>query len=295
MSPLPTTPTPRPSTEDPSSPSLSMSLCPAVSSMSGASSDTDSQDQPTWRAVAHRRESLAVPLDRAMDKGKRRQWDGSRLPSSSRPPRPPDRRLGSIPSNFTKPPIFGSTSRKQGMDEEMARLNHSCHQVHSDDESDSESPDSIYLASGRKLPSRAKNPVYQHITSRRRKCQTESPSTPERARPLRPSSSELREILREDDAACRRESRLSKYWVNDEHRDNWQLALVTRLVHVKHAQLDKTQHPLLCCARYLVHAEEVELWYRHRELRAQQEKERAKKGKKACFRLTDIFAKGKGR
>ncbi|KAI1660015.1 hypothetical protein F4813DRAFT_350693 [Daldinia decipiens] len=62
------------------------------------------------------------------------------------------------------------------------------------------------------------------------------------------------------------------YWGRERDRYHWQEMLVKKLVHAKYTRLDQTQHPLLSYFRQLARAEELELWYRKRKLRKEQEK-----------------------
>ncbi|KAI0117138.1 hypothetical protein F4814DRAFT_415375 [Daldinia grandis] len=67
------------------------------------------------------------------------------------------------------------------------------------------------------------------------------------------------------------------YWGSEADRHQWQRRLVKELVRVKYARLSQTQHPLLTCIRKLAKAEQIELWYRDREMRKAYEKRKKRR------------------
>ncbi|KAI2463274.1 hypothetical protein F4781DRAFT_440790 [Annulohypoxylon bovei var. microspora] len=279
--------------------------------------ESKTEPKPSSSALANRSTTTLTLRDRAMDEDQVLQRSGRPLPSSSAPASRPPTRHGSrgddvMPrvSPSGKPAMFGSTSRKKGMNEAMARLNQSAHQSRvptpiptptlADKKKKKKKAASLLnvfrLPFESTLPNPARSAEYQRIhaalASYRRQAQQQQAqkSVPLqnfeekkehvaaqlwKGRPLLPPISELPELLQEADVACRRASGASKYWKDDVDRDLWQRVLVAKLVRAKYAQLDETQGPLLRCARRAAGLEPAELWYRLWEVRAAQQKERA--------------------
>ncbi|KAI1462022.1 hypothetical protein F4805DRAFT_411753 [Annulohypoxylon moriforme] len=239
--------------------------------------------------------------------------------------RPSTQRLGGDGDNVkpvdagrshNKPPIFGSTSHKEGMNEAMAKLNLNQNstdkpQVASTNEDKKKKKRSfqalLRLPFERKPPTpvwetaeyqqtraaiaqlmrelRADADQTQPRAQRRRleeekKAQSQPQQQPKpKGEPTLPSISELPEDLAEHDKACRRASMRAQCWSSEAELELWQQVLVAKLVCAKHAQLDKTQNLFLCYARRCTRARPLELWYEVRRVRIAQEKAKARKAK----------------
>lgn len=197
-----------------------------------------------------------------MDQDKLLKQQGSGLPIDTTPGLSRSGSSTSLP--LPNPPMFGSTSHKLGMNTEMAILNHNLHKQHAED-TERLLLDLIHQPFEAKLPNPVKGPQYLRPTS------------------LLPPLSELPEKLLEEDEACRRISKATPYWSSQHEHNLWQQTLIKQLVRAEHAQLDETQNPLFRYARQLIHAEEVELWYRQREL-AKLHKKQMKKRRSSQLR-----------
>ncbi|KAI1088457.1 hypothetical protein F5B19DRAFT_471411 [Rostrohypoxylon terebratum] len=155
--------------------------------------------------------------------------------------------------------------------------------------------------SGLSIPFRHKRPIPAHGTSPRR--QTKSPAPHTQAHHHYPSHTKSRPQTHENepgqhknspnrlstiielpehphnpDLARRRASTdAASYWTNDAERERWQRSLVHKLVRAKHAQLDRSQGPLLRLLRSCSQLERLELVYRTCEIRLLQHGERERK------------------
>ncbi|KAI1142945.1 hypothetical protein F5Y05DRAFT_420778 [Hypoxylon sp. FL0543] len=176
------------------------------------------------------------------------------------------------------PPLFGSTSHRLGMNTEMTILNHKIHNQYAQ-QAEQHSLNRAHQPFEAKLPNPAKHSQHQRP----------SPSSP----PPLPPISEIPENLQEDDQACRRHSQAAKYWRTTQDRNQWQQALVERLVRAEHAQLDETQPPLLRYARQALRARDLELWYRRRRLARLHDKH-ARRAAELRRRLEGLTKRGGG-
>ncbi|KAI0136108.1 hypothetical protein F4776DRAFT_122375 [Hypoxylon sp. NC0597] len=210
--------------------------------------------QPAWSATSPR--PTRTLQDRAMDEDKLLKQQGSGHPDDTTPGLPSSASSPSL--SIPNPPMFGSTSHKLGMNTEMAILNHNLHKQYTED-IERLLLDLIHQPFEAKLPNPVKSTQYL------------------RPKSLLQAISELPEKLLEDDEACRRISKTTPYWTSEHEHDLWQQTLVKQLVRAEHAQLDEKQNPLFRYARQLVRAEEVELWYRQRELAKLHKKQRKRR------------------
>ncbi|OTA69350.1 hypothetical protein K449DRAFT_428797 [Hypoxylon sp. EC38] len=199
--------------------------------------------QPAWSATSPR--PTPILKDRAMDQDKLLKQQGSGLHDDTTPGLPSGTSTASL--SIPNPPMFGSTSHKLGMNTEMAILNHNLHKQYTKD-TERLLTDLIHQPFEAKLPNPVKGPQYLRPTS------------------LLQAISELPEKLLEDDEACRRISKTTPYWTSPQEHNLWQQTLIKQLVRAEHAQLDEKQNPVFRYARQLLRAEELELWYRQREL-----------------------------
>ncbi|KAI0843091.1 hypothetical protein F5Y06DRAFT_292079 [Hypoxylon sp. FL0890] len=209
---------------------------------------------PTWSATAP--QPIPTLQDRAMDEDKLLKQEGSHASNETNSSFPSNNSSDSI--SVPHPPMFGSTAHKLGMNMDMAILNHNLHQQYTQHTA-KQLLSLIHQPFEAKLPNPVKNQHYQ-----------------------RPSSflapiDEVPEKLLEEDLECRRISKLTKYWANAAEHNLWQQTLVKQLVRAEHALLDEKQNVLLRYARQLVRAEELELWYRQRELAKLHEKQKKKR------------------
>ncbi|KAI1408875.1 hypothetical protein F5Y13DRAFT_193909 [Hypoxylon sp. FL1857] len=228
-------------------------MSPTLSKMASSSS-LAAIIQPTWSSTALR--PTPTLQDRAMDEDKVLKQQGSPLADNTAPSLPSSNSSATL--TVSHPPLFGSTSHKLGMNMDMAILNHTLHQEHTAHTS-KQLLTLIDQPFEKKLPNPIKSGQYLR-----------------RASLLAPIS-ELPEKLAEEDLECRRQSQATKYWTSAKDHDLWQQMLVTQLVRAEHARLDERQGALLRYARQLVRAEEVELWYRRRELGKLHEKQKKKR------------------
>ncbi|KAI0890381.1 uncharacterized protein GGS22DRAFT_150736 [Annulohypoxylon maeteangense] len=194
------------------------------------------------------------------------QADASR--SSAKPP--------------AKPPIFGSTSHKKGMNEAMAQLNLS----HNTKKVNSGPTTTPRQSLDRKPPNPAHGAEFQRTHAARSNRQ--APSQPGQQGPTDlttiPSPSQIPALLKQTDEECRYASRNTHYWTCDGERDLWQQLLVAKLVLAKHQRLNETQGSMLRSIRLFSRIERVEMRYRLRQIRNSQGKAREKAEKAAKAR-----------
>ncbi|KAI2633651.1 hypothetical protein GGS26DRAFT_590408 [Hypomontagnella submonticulosa] len=167
-----------------------------------------------------------------------------------------------------KPPIFGSTSLRPGMDEMIALLNIRNHEAWLDGE---ELPDITDLPFEAKLPNPVRDDRYRAVIETRKGLPL---STTAEAMPTTETRQEDSTELLSPKTPY---SSFSDYVRTELERYGWQEAVVIELLHVKYARL-AAKHPLLHRAGWLVRARDIERWFRLRALVKRQLKDLKKKG-----------------
>ncbi|KAI1376207.1 hypothetical protein F4677DRAFT_445464 [Hypoxylon crocopeplum] len=151
-------------------------------------------------------------------------------------------------------PLFGASHqdyvrhhRRQTQHQDEAEAQNTYHQVRSEEQ----------------------HPRPSRPTGRRQRLTHQAPSeqsTPRPARRMSSSSYTSSDLDREMAMWHLRSPRGEEHWTNNAERDRFQAELIRRLVRVKHERLDQRQRPWVRWVRRAVHAEDLELWWRTREL-----------------------------